>query len=634
MKKFIGLMPAICLALLACQPDKPEKRDLVPVEPVQNQDDLANSAEVSPLVPSLEAQTEGVPASTEAEIADAPAEGGIPAVEVDQPAKDESSSQQPASNQPASEQAVAEQAAPAQPEADQPAIEQPVAEAPAPEKPATPAADSYEQALADIDIYRADVQPFLAQDNPSGGSDTVWLGDGINALNGERMPTCLNLRSLRKQTKRLANTQDSFEFVHNYYDYWKKMQTSGSIGGSGVFNSFTLGASVSASSDHQVFITKDDLVAIGTFKFLREEQSLYNARPSFAPYFNKMVGKNRGLFRMLCGDRYTQSVALGGSMRIVFNAKKRDNKKYQKDTVEATLNLGFTNIFSINSSMKFSKEQQEILRSYSLSMKCYTSGVKADVCARYNLNTTFDFDADAVSLQGRLNEARQRMAAEVDAGKDLVIVNEKTADYLAPIDQCTLGGDEACPTPESLYYNYRPRVDTAYRILSTLEKMSSICMATDYWKNRCRKVETQLTDAIRKCSQSNAPCEEVRDRTEMDILLSALDPGSFSLWHNPDRKKDIYTAYLKGGDINGPYLSNTFYTFRDIGWGKLNDEATSVEVNLKPGWTVRFWEHIQIDRRGHSLDMRGRDYHRDLKKQGMNDKLSAFELIPPPDLPH
>jgi len=512
----------------------------------------------------------------------------------------------------------------------------PLPRIPTPSLPPAPAllppliVDTYESALAEINQYRSDIAPFKADNAAASASGTVWLGDGVNVLNGERTPSCLNLGTLSKQTNRINQTQDNFEFVNNYYDFWKKMGTSTSLGGSGTFPSFTLGLSASADTSHDVFTTKDDIVAVASFNYKREEQTLYNARPAFAPYFSTTLNQNKGLFRMLCGDSFTKSVSLGGSMRIVFNAKKRDNKDYKKTAIKAALNLGFTNLFSVNSSFAFNKEQQEILKSYSFSMKCYTAGTRANICADFGLNTSFNFDADGVSLQHRMDEARKRMAADVDKGESLVIVDEKIASYEAPISSCTLSGEEACPAPEKIYYDYRPRVDTAFRILSTLETTDEICRSTPYWKNRCNSVKKQLTAAMRSCSQSNTPCAEVKDREQLEILLSARNPGSFSLWTDIDRRADIYSADFSGGDAEGRFASNTFYIFSDMGWDRLNDRASSAEVHLARGWKVRFWEHKQSDRRGNSIDLQNNDYVSNLWK--MNDKFSAFELIPPSDL--
>ena len=92
---------------------------------------------------------------------------------------------------------------------------------------------------------------------------------------------------------------------------------------------------------------------------------------------------------------------------------------------------------------------------------------------------------------------------------------------------------------------------------------------------------------------------------------------------------EIDFGKLLEGNVKKPY---GFYPFRDMGWYRAIDHVASVDVRLGNAWTIKFFEHLDAHSPGHHYDFTGSQYISHVGND-LNDRISAFQLVPLDDLP-
>lgn len=487
------------------------------------------------------------------------------------------------------------------------------------------------EALAAVDEHRADVDSLSSYRMTDYGKK-FWIGDGYDALNGMRAPTCFDPAELRIQVRPIKETSDTFDVVHSYVDLYKKLETEFGAELGGAWEIFTGKVSFKTNIMKETKITSDDVVVLAGFSYVKDQISLYNSWPTYAKFFQSLSTKNKVLFRKYCGDKYTKDVSVGAGMYMVFTAKKTDDSQLDKKAVESAVTLGLSTFLSANASTKISDEQRRILSHYTFSAKCYSAGTTADVCGSYSLSTVLDVMNDTKAIQDRIREARQKIVEDVNKGENLVAVKETINDYEVPFEACTLNGNDPCPSRWDYFSDYRPRVTKARDLNILKSYVEESCFGSDYWARRCMYAEQELSNAILACTSIDEDCRDP-DRTQIDIVTSSRNPGKVGLWTDSWSKGSYFEIDFEQGREN-TRKPNVFYAFNKIGWDRANDKITSIDVKLNPAWTIKFFEHPDTNSRGRHFDIQGTRYMGNIgfDLDRANDLISSFELVPIADL--
>ncbi len=493
---------------------------------------------------------------------------------------------------------------------------------------------SSQQTLADalkaIEAHRADVQSLDSYRLTDYGQK-FWVGDGFDVLTGSRSPTCLDPDELRVQVRALNQTSDTFDVVHSYVDLYHKLETDASVDVGGAWEIFTGKASFKSDIMNETTISADDVVVLASFSYVKDQIALYNSWPTYAKFFEGLSQKNKTLFRKYCGDRYTRDVSVGAGMYMVFTAKKVDNEQLSNTAVESAISIGLSSFLTAGGNVKVTDEQKRILQHYSFSAKCYSAGTSADVCGAYSLSTAFDITSDTAAIQNRVQQARQKIVSEVNDGKNLVAIKETLVDFDVPFSSCTLDGDDPCPNRWSYFVDYRDRLGKTRDLGITKSNVEEACFRTDYWAHRCAKAQLDIENAIVSCMNVSDTCKDT-DRSQIDIVLSAKNPGKVGFWTDTNKQGSYYELDFGQLVPAGSTKPSTFYNFNAIGWSKANDKISSLDVNLNPAWTIRLYQDMDPQSPGHYWDFSGKNYVSNIGKDA-NDKISAYALIPIADLP-
>jgi hypothetical protein len=523
-----------------------------------------------------------------------------------------------------------DQTEPAESTSDQPApvVEEPIPPVePLPEIPESP---TLQEAMRKLREARVGTAAF-ASGRIADYGQAFWVGDGYDMLTGARSPSCLDPEGLETQVQPLYETRDSFQFVHSYVDLYKKMESEFGTEIGGAWQMFSASLSVKTSMLQETQITSDDLVAVTSFSYLKDKISLYKAWPDYAPFFRQLQDKSPQLFRRQCGDRYTQDLTVGAGLYLVVKAKKLDSSSHNRWEVEAAIQAGIANIITIGRTFAhLTNEQKQILKSYSFSTKCYSMGTTADVCGAYNLNTQLDILADSTQMQQKVNEARQKIISEVKEGHNLVVMRETLKDYEVSLDSCNGSWENPCPDRWSMFYDYRPRANLAQALLDRKHDVEQVCTYADFWPKRCARANRDLQTAILNCLNVNETCAQP-DHAIVESVLTARNPGIVRVWEDSHRRGKFQEMSFNDYASRGSQRPLQFFSIHSLGWQKLNDEITSIEALLQPGWTIRAYEHTDPRAAGNYWDLTGHQYVSNL--QWFNDRISAFMLIPPADLP-
>ncbi|WP_141733897.1 hypothetical protein [Oligoflexus tunisiensis] len=496
--------------------------------------------------------------------------------------------------------------------------------------PETPVSPTLQEAMKKLKEARAGTAAF-ASGRIADYGQAFWIGDGYDMLTGARSPSCLDPEGLETQVQPLYETRDSFQFVHSYVDLYKKMESEFGTEIGGAWQMFSASISVKTSMLQETQITSDDLVAVTSFSYLKDRISLYKAWPDYAPFFRQLQEKSPQLFRRQCGDRYTQDLTVGAGLYLVIKAKKLDSSSHNRWEVEAAIQAGIANIITIGRTFAhLTNEQKQILKSYSFSTRCYSMGTSADVCGAYSLNTQLDLLADSAQMQQKINEARQKIISEVKEGNNLVVMRETLKDYEVSLDSCNGSWENPCPDRWSMFYDYRPRADLAQTLLDRKHEVEEVCTYADFWPKRCARANKDLQTAILNCLSVNETCANP-DFSIVNSVLTARNPGVVRVWEDSHRRGKFQEMSFNDYAVRGSNRPLQFFSIHSLGWQKLNDEITSIEALLQPGWTIRAYEHTDPRAAGNYWDLTGNHYVSNL--QWFNDKVSAFMLIPPADLP-
>lgn len=485
------------------------------------------------------------------------------------------------------------------------------------------AVNSYEEALAEIDKAQAQ-DPNLKN---------FWIGGSYDVLSGNRTPTCLDTRTLRTKLNSPMETTDSYSVSHDYRDFYSKLEAEFGADIGGIWQIFSAGLSFKTKIMKETKMTTDDVVIIAGTNYHRDVISIENPAVSYAKFFQSLSEKNPALFRKYCGDKYTKDVTNGASMHLVFTAKKMDSSSWEKTKIEAAIRVGLAGILGFGASTDISKEQREILNSYSFSTKCYSLGTSPEVCASFGTGTAFDISSDTANIQRKIDEARKKFRSEIKEGKYLTVVRETLLDYEVPLSACTLSGNQPCPSRWEYFADYRTRLTKLKQFSLDKTEAEDICTRISYWPRRCAIVKESFDTVTNNCRSLVEECKDP-DSKELKVILSAKNPGRVELWDNAGFGGSFYGLDFRNFLNGNPLEALKFYTLEEIGMKKANDKATSIRSFLQPAWTIRFFRDTNRDSSGQQYDVAGTRAIDNIgfTWSGSNDKISAFELIPAEDL--
>lgn len=478
---------------------------------------------------------------------------------------------------------------------------------------------TYSEALAAIDAAK--------QKDPN--LQKYFVGAGYDMLKGERMSVCLDPSSLRTLVSESAEVTDNYSVSHEYRDLYNKLETEFGADIGGIWQIFSGKLSFKTKIANENRVATDDVIVLASFTQLRNKITLLTPATEYSPFFRSTGIRDKELFRKYCGDKFTKEVSLGASMHLVFTAKKTDTTTRKATDVNVAIEAGLMGILSVGTSVGVSKEQREILKGYSFSVKCYTLGATPGVCGNEGIASTFNIDSDMKNFQRKVDNIRKQMVNEVKAGKNLVVVRETLADYEVPSPKDENDDELANVKRWDFFVDYRDRVAKLKRMSLDLSEADELCNVTNFWPRRCARVRDLLKTAIEECTSFSSNCA-IPNEKEFQTLLTARGPGWVSLYKDGAFKGSEWTIDLRNLARSNIQV-NKFYPFGEIDLGGANDRPTSLRSNLKNNWTVKFYQHPKENDAGKVFEVRGVNDYSNIGNT-FNDSFSAFRLEPVGDL--
>ena len=486
-----------------------------------------------------------------------------------------------------------------------------------------------------VETYKEAQAEFLKAKAKDVNLKNYWVGGGYDVLTGNRFDSCLEPSNLQTRVTSRMETTDSYSVAHDYNDLYKKLETEFGADVGGMWQIFTGSLSFKTKILKETKMTTDDVVVVAGFTYLRDTIALQNPGITYAQFFQSLSEKNRELYRKYCGDKFTKDVTIGASMHLVFTAKKTDSLKHNQTDVDAAIRVGLSGIFGVGGGTTTSKEQKEILNSYSFSTKCYTLGTTSDVCGGYSTTTAFNINTDIATIQKRIQDVKAKMFAEVKEGKNLAVVRETLLDYEVPLEACTRDGSSPCPSRWEYFSDYRDRLAKLKKLSLNKSEADEVCAKAPYWSKRCNQVNESYSVAMSNCLSLTESCEQPNEK-DFKIILTAKNPGRLELFDSDMFRGGVWPLDFRNFLDDGSLQANRVYDFENANIGNASRRVTSVRSLLDPTWTVKFYTKSGKERPSQSQPVLKYTIQgaRDVGNVGKdaNDSFTSFELIPTPDL--
>lgn len=448
-----------------------------------------------------------------------------------------------------------------------------------------------------------------------------WLGDGYDALSGERRATCLDSDKVEFRSYPINQALDTLDLAVNREELSRKLNVEMNAEASGTWEAITATPSVKASILRETEITTSSVVALARFRYVKNRVSLYQSPAPLSPERLADLQADKSLFREQCGDKFTRSIRTGAELILVINAQQVKNTRHSASQISHTVKLGFGNIVGINQSQNFTNDEKEILESFRISTRCYTNGASAQPCGDNDLNLTGVTMSDA-GIISRINAAKKTLAADIDEGKNVVVLDEELETYPVP-------AAERGKAPEQVFFDYQAQLSNIQKWLKLESKTQLICDSVHDLENACDLARDTIAGAIAACAdftlwprgQCRAPHAD-----DLSHLLAQSDAGSVVLYeHGSRRGRQLRLEFNDIYDRESWIKPNVLYDLGEQRFQVFVDILSCVDTDIKNGWRLIFYEHPDGSGRQWSIDSGVKGYTN--VGRGFNDKASAFRLV-------
>ena len=417
---------------------------------------------------------------------------------------------------------------------------------------------------------------------PLDNGQSFRLGYGYDSISGQRHSSCLDPTKFSIVGRNVRSTDMHFSIINNKEDLAKELNIQVNAEASASYGSVTGSATSkvnilkkSSFSDHSVMGMVTLLHRAQTLELESDGDIITSAQSA------TLLSDSKA-FRRRCGDVYTRSATTGAALYITVNIEAKSNMISDHVGTEASIKAAFANLISASTSTSVSKDTQKTLSNFTLSMSCSSVGTSSDACAQPIVATNAD---DLASIIDFLNKAKTSFAASVDSNPNiLVAVDELFQDYPKP--------DEASETKKfEVFYDFNSQLKIVQNLLQTEMKVNNYCGNIQY--PSCDKTRAALASQIKNCAiQDDWPdCDPTQVSADALIKeVGAADRGIvvLSSWSGIATKTltlDFNSNNAKGA----PLMANKIYNLTDLNY---QDRASIYDADIKAGWQLRLFEHV------------------------------------------
>ena len=391
------------------------------------------------------------------------------------------------------------------------------------------------------------------------------------------------------------------------------------VGVSGVYSFFTGEMSTAVNFAKESSVSTDSIMVVVEYNYIDNKKMIYTQTPKFD---ETMLFNSVSEFRRECGDRYLSEIEVGARLYYVFTSEYHSSNKRSKKDVEAAIKAGFGKIFNITSETKMSKEQEEIFNQTNISINCLTQGVSdPTVCSsRHNASE------DKEDMTKALANMELAFTSAVRDYPDFIVIKQKFNRY--PMFKLFENSEIA---------DYQKSINTRLvnidNIVRVSEKADAICSGIDFNQGVCDRFKRTIGRIVDSCLETmgiyDGSCEQsISEQSLMNLddyktIINSVNAGSITFYEDgPFRGRtisfDFNQLFSNYSDMQ-PYKILNF-TVREYSF---NDRASSYSFDLRDGWRIRMYEHI--NGKGRSLTVQGKGRVGSVPN-GWNDRISSIVL--------
>jgi len=417
---------------------------------------------------------------------------------------------------------------------------------------------------------------------PLDNGQSFRLGYGYDSISGQRHSSCLDPATFSIVGRNVRSTDMRFSIINNKEDLAKELNIKVNAEASASYGSVT------GSATSKVNILKkssfSDHTVMGLVTLLHRAQTLELESDGdiIAPVQRATLSSDSKAFRRRCGDVYTRSATTGAALYIAVNIDAKTETISNHVESETEIKAAFANLISASTSTSVSKDTQKTLSKFTISMSCSSVGTSSDACAQPIVATNAD---DLASIIEFLNKAKTSFSASVDSNPNiLVAVDELFQDYPK--------ADSDTETKKfEVFYDYNPQLKIVQNLLQAEMKVNNYCGNIQY--PSCDKTRAALASQIKNCAiQDDWPdCDPTQVSADALIKeVGAADRGIvvLSSWSGIATKTltlDFNSNNAKGA----PLMANKIYNLTDLNY---QDRASIYDADIKAGWQLRLFEHV------------------------------------------
>ena len=192
---------------------------------------------------------------------------------------------------------------------------------------------------------------------------------------------------------------------------------------------------------------------------------------------------------------------------------------------------------------------------------------------------------DLASIIEFLNKAKTSFSASVDSNPNiLVAVDELFQDYPK--------ADSDTETKKfEVFYDYNPQLKIVQNLLQAEMKVNNYCGNIQY--PSCDRTRAALASQIKNCAiQDDWPdCDPTQvsvDALNKEVGMADRGIVVLSSWYGIT-KKTVTLDFNTGDGKGAPLAVNKIYNLTDLNY---QDVATIYDADIKAGWQLRFFEHV------------------------------------------
>ena len=469
---------------------------------------------------------------------------------------------------------------------------------------------------ADTDTDTDDDNSFISN-RPDDSGELFRLGDGYDALTGERRDFCLDPKEVEVRASNINRAVDRVDIVTTHSELAKKLNLEVNAEASGVFKLFSGSASTKVSILKETAITSDSVLALAQYSYQTEQKEVYNTNPSLSSKHKGLLASDKLKFRRTCGDKYTNRVTLGATLYLVFKAERLIETSHSRQEIEAAMKIGFGKVFGLNASTNLTTTQKEILQSFSVSTRCYSEGGSPLICAEHQLEVG-DISGNTSTVAQKIAAAKSKLANEIIEAEYPVAVAESSIPYMVP--------DDIDGRHWDVFTDYRPYLNTIQLWLDLEAEITKMCNDIYFYEQECEDGKELIAKNLENCAlQYNWPYDTCTEPTAADLWdIRTADYGGVAVLYQHSGRSGAKLT-LKFDDLFDPHSTglraNKLYDLRQSPF-YFNDTMTAYTAMIARGWKLILYEHPDGTGRRHEIT---RTHNLNVGDE-FNDRASAFKL--------